>query len=452
MLTTVAPFIIYLSFFPVLIITLFRVEVGILYFITIVPFVVLFKRIAEFPGGNNFADFLLIAIILGWIIGAYKENRRLFNPSPVNIVVVLFILQNALSLINGSLSAGFPPEVNMERLINWKNFMILPPLYFIAANNIKNDKQLILIIIFISIAMVGMDFNFYSTFRFFNPQHYTHDARISGGFGRFGVNEMALCTAMYTFLIFGISYFIENKKIRYFILFVCACNLYPIIFSYSRSGYFMVITGILLLGILKDRKFLLLILIIAMFYRVILPTSVIERIDMTFLDSNVTESQMESSEVDVGGMKLDTVGRAGLWDSAMVHFHENPLLGMGFDTFRYKEGMITHSHYLKLLSEDGIVGFFVFIIFTITILRQSYKLFKRSTNRLGKGIGLGFFLCESLYLVGGLTGDISIYYELMAIRWFFLGVMAKYNYISEEGFNSNTESIANKIYGNLGGI
>jgi O-antigen ligase len=233
---------------------------------------------------------------------------------------------------------------------------------------------------------------------------------------------------MHTFLLLGISYFIENRKAKYLILVVCACNFYPILYSYSRATYSATIVGFLTLGILKDRKFLGLVVVIVLLYSFILPTSVVERIDKTFLDeTHMSEERIETSAVHVGGIELDTVGRKELWEKAIRYFQQEPIIGTGFDTFRHIEGKITHSLYMKILAEQGLLGMTVFLIFTLFVLHQSYKLFKYSQSKLGRGIGLGFIMCEITHLTGNISGDQTLYYHFMAIYWLFLGIVASFN-------------------------
>jgi len=149
---------------------------------------------------------------------------------------------------------------------------------------------------------------------------------------------------------------------------------------------------------------------------------------MTFLgETEVSEEKREKDVIEVGGVELDTVNRKALWDKALWYFKEEPILGIGFDTFRHREGMITHSLFLNILAEQGLVGMTIFLIFILAILWQSYKLFRRSRSKLGQGIGLGFFTCVILHLVGTLGGDTSLYYNFMAIFWLFLGIVASFN-------------------------
>ena len=323
---------------------------------------------------------------------------------------------------------ALPEEVNLIRLMAWKNYMILPLLYFIAINNIEKEKLAMWIIICVCFTLLAMDFNFYTTFRWIRTEHYRESIRISGPFAFLGPNELGIFYTSSTFLLLGISYFIEDKRLKYLILVVCACNFYPIMFSYSRAAYISTMVGFFVLGLLKDRKFLILLILIVLLYGFILPRSVVERINMTFLgETQISEEKRERDVIEVGGVELDTVKRKELWEKAELYFKEEPLFGIGFDTFRHKEGMITHSMFLKILAEQGIVGMAIFAVFTIMVLYQSYKLFRYSQSKLGQGIGLGFVTCETVHLTGSLTGDQSLYYNVMAIYWLFLGIVASFN-------------------------
>ena len=312
--------------------------------------------------------------------------------------------------------------------MTWKNYMILPLIYFVTINTINKEDVVKWIIICICFSMLAMDFNFYSTFKWLKAEHYSHDMRISGPFSFLGPNEMGVFFVQYTFLLLGISYFLTEKNLRRFVLFVCVCNMYPIIYSYSRAAYVSTCVTLLCLGILKDRRLLVVLFALITLYSAILPTSVVERIDSTFLDKEETsEERLQSSGFDVGDTTLEVPGRKVLWEKAIAYFEKQPLLGIGFDTFRHQEGWITHSIYMKILAEQGLLGIMIFLIFTITVFRQSYKLFRHSNSKIGRGIGLGFLTCEIAHLGGSVSGDQSMYYNLMAVRWLFLGIVASFN-------------------------
>lgn len=428
MLTVIAPFVIYLLSFPIMIATLFRVEIGILFFVLITPMIVLKQKLILFPAGNHITDFLLVALIIGWFLRAGTEKARVFIRSPINAVVVLIVLGSIVSLIRGVTFMELPEDIAVMRLQLWKNYMILPVVYFISINNIKKENLVKLIIICVCFSLVAMDFNFYTTFRWLKSWHYSHSLRTSGPFDFLGPNELGIFYAMYTFLLLGISYFVENKKLKYFMLFVSVCNFYPILYSYSRSGYLCALAGIFVLGLLKDRKLLILLVVLLVFYRFILPNSVVERIERTFLEEEaISEEQEQRSVFDVGDVRVEITGRKYLWEQAMGYFKQEPILGIGFDSFRHGQKAITHGTFHRILAEEGLVGMAIFSIFILAVLRQSYRLFRYCTSKLGQGIGLGFFACVLIHLVGSITGDTFIYYNMMAIYWVFLGIVASFN-------------------------
>ncbi|WP_158406107.1 O-antigen ligase family protein [Desulfobacula toluolica] len=371
------------------------------------------------------ADWMLIAMVFGWFVNVARERRGIIERSPVNAAVFLIVIYSVVNLIRGYTFMALPADINLTRLMAWKNYMILPLMYFITMNNLRDEKNIKLLIVCICLAMLAMDFNFYSTFRWIKAEHYSNDIRISGPFSFLGPNELGVFYSMYTFLLIGISYFMQDKKIKWLILFVSACNLYPILFSYSRAAYICMIAGLFLLGMIKDRKLLLLLVVLIIGYSYILPNSVVERIDSTFLGkATVIEESVTSNAIGIGGVSVDTVGRKELWDKAKIYFKDHLFIGIGFDTFRHVEGMITHSLYMKILAEQGLMGMLVFIIFIFVILRQGFILYLYAENSLYKGIGLGFFLCVSVHLVGSITGDQSLYYNLMLIYWVFMGIVA----------------------------
>jgi hypothetical protein len=428
MLTFFVPLLVYLLSYPVMFITLSRVEVGLLFFITFVPIIAVMKKIVEFPNGHNMVDLLLVAMVLGWFFRAGKENRKLFVSSPINFAVILLAVGSLINLIRGYTYMDFSAETNLTRLMAWKNYMILPVLYFVTVNNVDKEKTVKWIIICISLTMLAMVFNFYSTFRWFRAEHYSDSIRISGPFVFLGPNEMGIFFAMYSFLLLGISYFIENRKLRYLMLFSCACSLYPILFSYSRSAYTCTLVGLVALAFLKDRRIFLVLVLLLLAYRLVLPTSIVERIDMTFLNKEeISQEQEQASAFEVGGSTIEITGRKHLWVKALNYFEQQPILGIGFDTFRHREGWITHSMYMKILAEQGLVGLTIFVVFIGIILRQGYRLFRQKESTLGQGVGLGFLLSVIVHLVGSASGDQSLYYNLMAIFWLFMGIVASFN-------------------------
>lgn len=428
MLTYYAPLIAYLLSFPIMLITLFKIEIGIVYFATFVPFIAVMNKFHMFPQGRNIPDFLIVAFILSWFLNSSRESRNALLSSKVSFAVLAVIMGSVINLLTCFTVNSFAADLRFEIIQDWKNFMLLPVLYFVAINNIDRDKTVKLILIFVSLSLLGMIFNFHSTFRWLKTFHYSHDIRIGGPFVFLGPNELGIFFAMMCFLLLGIAFYIDNRIFKYFLFFVCLCCLYPVVYSYSRSAYACAAVGMLLIGLLKNRKLLIVLCFFLIFYRILLPNSVVERIDSTFLDkTTATEETLERRALDIGGTTIDTVNRVGLWKKALAHFEEHPFFGIGFRAFAKREGKITHSLFMQILSEQGLFGLSIFVLFVTVCLRQGYTLFRRSPNKFRRGIGLGFFTSSILLLVGSVGGDISLYYNLMCVYWLFLGIVARFN-------------------------
>jgi O-antigen ligase len=146
---------------------------------------------------------------------------------------------------------------------------------------------------------------------------------------------------------------------------------------------------------------------------------------------------LESSALEIGDTSIDTVNRVALWRKAIGYFEDEPFLGIGFRAFAMREGNITHSLFHQVLAEQGLVGFFIFLVFTFTCLHQSYRLLRRFQSRFARGLGLGFFVCTIVHLVGSIGGDMSLYYNLMCVYWLFLGVVARFNLECVNDVNSS---------------
>lgn len=81
-----------------------------------------------------------------------------------------------------------------------------------------------------------------------------------------------------------------------------------------------------------------------------MPSSVVDRIKMT---------RGENGELERSG-----VTRMELWNEAIEVFKENPVFGVGYGGFGLtipKDQLLTdtHNYYVKMLAEQGIVGFFI---------------------------------------------------------------------------------------------
>jgi O-antigen ligase len=211
---------------------------------------------------------------------------------------------------------------------------------------------------------------------------FAYDKRAGGPFEVLGLgaNHFGAFIAYYCAAILGMSFFEENKKLKYLFFATVLLGLHPLFFSYSRGVYIAFFTIIVFFGLVKKRSLLLIAVLFVLLWQTLLPPSVVDRIMMT----KTEEGQIESSAAH----------RLVLWDHAIGLFNENPVIGVGFGGFGYTvpEGELTDTHnfYIKTLCEQGIIGISLLLIIFVRAFTSGFKLFRKGTSAFQKGLGLGF--------------------------------------------------------------
>jgi O-antigen ligase len=189
-----------------------------------------------------------------------------------------------------------------------------------------------------------------------------------------------------------------------------------------------------LAGLLR-RNILIISLIIVLFvsWHTWLPTSVVERINMT---------TNESGELDTSNEK-----RVQVWKSSTELFNSNRLTGIGFNTFPYLGLPLgdVHNLYLKILVEQGIVGFVIFLMIILTALFYGWKLYRRARDDLFKGLGFGFFLCTISLLISNFFGDRWTYLPLGAYYWAFMALVVRANIITQKEIQNKNTNVKKKV-------
>lgn len=163
--------------------------------------------------------------------------------------------------------------------------------------------------------------------------------------------------------------FFEKKEKKY--LFLSIFFLLAIILTFSRSAYLMLIFEILILGVLKSKKLLLLGFLVVFMAYLFVPR-VTDRVNGVF-------------QLDVTSLE-----RVRSWEKGINLFQEKPFLGLGFNNLRQvlvSKGLIqTHetslgnavagldSSLIFVLVTTGITGFLIYLTFWG---KASTSLFKR---------------------------------------------------------------------------
>lgn len=417
-LTHYIPYMIYMGVFVVAFLTMFyRVELGLFFLVPLTPWQSIWFKLWEFPLGTRLIDILMVALLIGWFLRKKQDSEK----TPFLGVILLLIIITFSGLFIGA--NEFPLRLSNPYFKEWKNFIYMPLLYLITVNNIREERHMKILLFLMALSMLANDFYFKTTFKWIDTYHFSNKERTSI-FIDLGPNEMASFVSQGTMFLLGI-WLTYKEKWSWRIIAIAGiilANFYLIIYSYSRGAYLAVLISLLFFGLIKNRKILLIVGLLFVVWTSVLPTSVVERINMT----QNQEGQLDNaSEV-----------RLLVWREGLNTFASNPL-GVGFDRFK-SQGLgdtgkrDAHNMFIKMLVELGIQGLGIYILLYILGLRSGWSLYKSGDNEFLSGLGLGFMACVLTTIITNSFGQSWLLFTVTSYYWVFWALVARANIIVRE--------------------
>ena len=405
-----------------------RPQLGLYYMIPFLPYRTLRDRFSEYPLGANMLTILVIAVIVGALI-----HGKSLPKSKLYLIWFVYGAYLYFSMWMGTMLGNAPAPLWLSdvNFALWKDYMLIP-LIFVAASLVIEDRKAIrtvVLITAITLFLIDRTCILESMSRTWTN---FDESKRDGGPLSYGSNQTAAFLAQFALFFWGFVQFVKRKKIRILGYTLVGITLFATMYTFSRGGYLAVLVGILVLGLIKDRKILLALGLFLFTWQTVVPTPVRERVNMT----QSANGQLEASAQE----------RVSLWTDAEDQILRSPIVGNGFATFQYGSHVDnlkdTHNWYVKILVETGIIGF----IFTIFLLQQflaiPYGLFKRATDPLYRGLGLGLFLAICSCLVANCFGDRWTYLEITALLWVLCAAAVRAMQLTEEG---STEESAETV-------
>lgn len=391
-----------------------RPEVGVYFLVPLLPWQTVRYRLHAFPLGEKFVDIMLLGIILGLV---FHKTGAVFPKTAFNRLLIIFGLFYYASLWRGSFYLGraLPLSPEDPRFSEWKNYMIMPLLFLVVAAAIKNVKQIKILVLLMSLSILMVNRSFYNLAKDRDFSHFSPALRDAGPLGYASDNGLAAFEAQFVCFILGLYAFEKKKLIKLGIFCVVLSSVYCLAYAFSRGGYAGLLVGLVCLGVLKEKKLLLVVMVLLIGWHVLLPNSVQERILMTY----------EEGE----GADASTMERVSLWQDAMHIFDHNPVIGTGFSTYSYMErvGLFrdTHNYYLKVLVETGILGLLLFLWVLGKASRLGYALYRSAKDPFLSSLGLGFVGLMMCAVTVNLFGDRWTYLQVSGYLWALLGCIAR---------------------------
>lgn len=397
-----------------------RPRYGLYFLIPLLPLQTVRYRLHELPLGEKFVDIMLLGVILGMI---FRRDGTSFLKTPLNRFIAILAAFLYISLWHGSFYLGEPAPLNLQdpRFSDWKNYLVMPLVFFVVASAIREVRHIKILVLLMVASFLLVNRSFYNTIKDRNLTHFSYDVRDAGPLGYAGDNGLGAFEAEFLVFLLALYAFDKKKLSKLAILAMCAFGGYCLMYTFSRGAYIAFLVGLGFLGVVKQRKWLLVMLVGLIGWQVFLPNSVQERITMTYTEEGELESSAQT--------------RVQLWEDAMQLFRQNPILGTGFNTYSYlgrtEKYRDTHNYYLKVLVETGIVGLLVFLWLLWRMFHLGFRLFQTAEDPFLRSLGLGFAVMMVCAVAVNLFGDRWTFLQVNCFLWALLGCVVRGQLIAD---------------------
>jgi putative inorganic carbon (hco3(-)) transporter len=396
-----------------------RPLLGLYYMIPFIPYRTLRDHFLDYPLGGNILTILVLAVILGALMqGKHLPKTKLY------LLWLGFAFYLYVSMWLGSAlgNAPAPLWITDQNFATWKDYMLIP-LIFVATGLVIEDRKAVRTVVLITaMSLFFIDRSCLLESMSRSWANFDENKRDGGPLG-YGSNQTAAFLAQFAMFFWGAGQFLKRRKIKLLCYGLVGITVFATMYTFSRGAYLAILFSVFVLGVLKDRKLLLIGAVFLVTWQAVVPTAVRQRVTMT----QNANGKLEDSANE----------RVKLWQAAEESILSDPIFGTGFATYQFTQHVDnlkdTHNWYVKVMVETGIIGLVIVMVMLEQMLALSYRLFKKAEDPLYRGLGLGLFLAICSCIIANFFGDRWTYLEITGPLWVLVGTALCATHLPEEG-------------------
>lgn len=379
--------------------------------------------LGKFPslgGGINFINVMLILSIMTW---KFRADLTAPTRTTVGKLLFVYICIYFFSTIYALITLGPIRDGSLFHML--KDIIVGMLFYYLVLNSVRDYRGIVYTILATFMPLPYMFRVFYTQLQGVLSANYDDSLRtVSGTFMELGSNEIAAFYASYTMIILALIIYIKDVRIRAGLLLLAVTNIYCAVYAYSRGAYLAMLLGLAVLFWQVNKKLAVIgivsILVFGAALSPFFPNSVQQRFGSIFADEGQRDRSAESRFV--------------LWGLAMDQFKKSPIVGIGFKSFRRvgRTGQDTHNYFVKVLTEQGIIGLLCLLAIIWCAWQASRKLVQRAKEPLYKALGAGMLGCIAVVSLGSAFGDRFTHYPLISYFWVYLALVHRALFLSDD--------------------
>jgi len=415
------------------------------------PFLVLFLFlgiVGLFFALNYIEIFLLFAILIRSSLDALRDVLKIelgqFDINPASLLSIFIVLVGLLYFLVTKVSFRLNRVVTAYLIFLWvaligvfnafghfggagslalKEWIRLFSLFtlFLLIKNIIHTRQQIERIITIMFCSLAIPVS---------VAYYQLLTRSESTFSRMGAhrvygtlvhpNPFALYLGF--FLVITLLLFLAEKKMRYAALAVVL--LIPFFATLSLTGIVMIVVSLMVVGMLKYRKHVVVGLIIISV--IILSVAPLQERLSKLIDVNLKQ------EIETGEVSTSFSWRLYWWSLVWTKAKAKPVLGYGLHTAelvdpREGEGMTVfapHNDFLRVTLELGFLGLMAYVYLLAAIGIWIWRCYKQIEDDRNKNFALGILTIYIAFITGSFASNFLTATVFQYYLWSSLGVLS----------------------------
>jgi O-antigen ligase len=403
--------------------------------------------------GLNPWNILLFIIVIAWASNRRKEGLYWDMPRHVNILLLLYLtiivvgfvrmISDTSGLLNWArmTSTDEPTTAGLfsEHFLNRLKWVVPGMLMFDGCRDRKRFNYSLICILGIYFLLAVQVIKWMPLSAVASSEALSERSLkiLSREVGYHRVN-LSMMLAGASWAIMSTQVLADSKNKRMVIIALSFTTMFAQVLTGGRTGYATWAAVGMVLGIIRWRKYLLLIPFLILAIVLIVPSAV-ERFSYGFSpetrDTNVRLSESYSSSESSYDLYTITAGRNVAWPYVIEKIQEAPLWGHGTEAMQRtgitidlwqtfgEEFPHPHNAFLQWLLDNGLIGFIPVFLFYATVIRYSISLFQNSRSPVYIAIG-GVTLSLVTALLFASVGSETFYpREGNAGMWCAIGLM-----------------------------